>query len=298
MDNSLKSSVHLTMKTIWLLVAVAILIPPVSRAEYGPLLVRTIPSIAERACKEAAFTQSESIVQALHSGELSEIESVIEGPLKEFQATPRGASGYPARAFCIHQLVPYALPHAAGPISAHAGKITSDVTRFRALGIIYDYYDPDDLWKLRKGPVDLNDLAENYLSSPWGREAFLMMTLLGWSQGACREGPDQFREVIKRGEEFLPRFPNSEVSPEIRLELGEAYTTWWALSLDDSNDGVDRSKYQAGAEQARTKATALFRQALNEKPAQQSEIRKRLAALQQHNAQGLPFRYYCADYED
>ena len=35
------------------------------------------------------------------------------------------------------------------------------------------------------------------LATEWGRHAFLMMTLMGWSEGACQEGPDQFREVIK-----------------------------------------------------------------------------------------------------
>jgi hypothetical protein len=62
-----------------------------------------------------------------------------------------------------------------------------------------------------------------------------MMTGLGWSQGACQEGPDQFREVIKRGEKFLKDYPQSEVSDNIRLELAHAYATWWNLSGDEPN---------------------------------------------------------------
>jgi len=34
-----------------------------------------------------------------------------------------------------------------------------------------------------------------------------MMTELGWSKGACQEGPDQFRLVIEHGEAFLAKYP-------------------------------------------------------------------------------------------
>ena len=84
-----------------------------------------------------------------------------------------------------------------------------------------------------------------------------MMTKIGWSQGSCVEGPDQFREVIKRGETFLKRYPRARFLIAIRLELANAYATWWNLSREEPISGrptFQPGTIQAGAEAAKEKA--------------------------------------------
>jgi hypothetical protein len=99
----------------------------------------------------------------------------------------------------------------------------------------------------KEDPVDLKELATKHLNSRWGRQAFLMMTQLGWSQSNCREGPDQFREVIRHGQAFLADYPRSEVSDAIRLEMANAYATWWNLSQAEPNPPYsDPKNYQTG----------------------------------------------------
>lgn len=124
---------------------------------------------------------------------------------------------------------------------------TPAVMEFEKLGIEYYYYSPDGAWRPSKNSVDLNQLATEYLYSRWGRQAFLMMTELGWSNGACQEGPDQFRLVIKHGEAFLAKYPASEVSSQIRLEVANAYATWWNVANSERNVYTDPTQYKAGA---------------------------------------------------
>jgi hypothetical protein len=100
--------------------------------------------------------------------------------------------------FCIHELMPSHLPPSLDPTKTLLP--TTEVRHFQELGITYFYYDPDAEWVLRDDPVDLDPLAIQHLDSPWGRQAFLMMKGLGWSQGACQEGPDQFRGYQTRRE--------------------------------------------------------------------------------------------------
>jgi hypothetical protein len=185
------------------------------------------------------------------------------------------------------------------------------VGRFQELGLEYFYYEPDGRWVLRKNPVDLDELATRYLESQWGRQAFLMMTQLGWSQGACAEGPDQFREVIKHGTEFLFAYPASEVSDEVRLEMAGAYATWWNLSRDEnasawsnlSPDGTasgpsPTGRYKEGAKEAKEAAITLYRTYLS---AHQDDTRKlqiQLRELQENPKGSNTFEYFCADYED
>jgi hypothetical protein len=147
------------------------------------------------------------------------------------------------QAFTLHarfastDLVPEILP--TGP---DRNIPTASVIGFQKLGIDYFYYRPDGEWRPSGNPVDLVQLAQQHLDSPWGRQAFLMMTQLGWSKGECREGPDQFREVIQRSEKFLLIYPDSEVSDQIRLELANAYATWWNLSRPKS--AMNPEKYR------------------------------------------------------
>lgn len=265
---------------------------------YGPSLIRTDASIALRACQEAAFTQSQEITQAMTSGGPEAVLRVLGATLREWRTTRQTSELYAARAFCIHELVPSHLPSEGKISSPPVRRPTPTVVLFQDLGIRYFYYDPDAQWTLSEDPVDLNELATKHVDSPWGRQAFLMMTQLGWSQGGCKEGPDQFREVIKHSEEFLRDYPRSEVSDSVRLELAHAYATWWNLSRTDPDSSFSPEPYKAGADAAKEKATALYQQYLSRQKAPREEIQSRMEALQ-HNPKGSNrYDYFCAEYED
>jgi hypothetical protein len=164
------------------------------------------------------------------------------------------------------------------------------------LGIPYFYYEPDGGWDIGKNPVDLRQPATTHLDSSWGRQAFLMMMRLGWSDGGCEEGPDQFREVIQHGEEFLRNHGHSEVSDSIRLELGNAYATWWNLSLDTLNiPGTKPEKYKAGANEAELRAVALYREYLQGQKTDVPDIQTRLRTLQENPAGSKQYDYFCDD---
>jgi len=172
---------------------------------------------------------------------------------------------------------------------------TVEVRRFQDLGVTYFYYDPDSEWVLREDPVDLNQLATEHQDSPWGRHAFLMMTRLGWSQGACQEGPDQFREVIKRSEKFLSDYPQSEVSDSVRLELGHAYATWWNLSRDEPNPPYSSPEtFRVGADAAKRRAIELYQEYLNGQKTPVRNVQSRLKALQENPKGSHKYDYFCA----
>ena len=244
---------------------------------YGPSLARADRSVALHACQEAKFVQSQEILRSMQSGNPAEVLLVLGGALQEWRDTPTTSELYPARAFCIHELVPDHLPREGPMASPRALQPTVAVARFQDLGIHYFYYDPDAQWTLSEDPADLSQLAREHLESPWGRQAFLMMTRLGWSQGGCQEGPDQFREVIKHSEAFLRDYPQSEVSDSVRLELAYAYTTWWNLSR-----AANRGSYKEGADVAKQKAIGLYQQYLSRQKTPAADVQKRLNTLQQN----------------
>jgi hypothetical protein len=273
-----------------------------SWAIYGPSLKRADVSVAARACQQAHFDEGQQIVKAMEGGRSEDIQPVLGDALRELKATSERsgqfAELYAARAFCVHELVPARLP-LGGPIGTPAGRRETDaVKRFRDLGIEYFYYDSDAVWTLRKDPVDLNLLAKDFLNTEWGREAFLMMTELGWSQGACQEGPDQFRQVIMRGEAFLSEYPNSEVSDRIRLEMANAYATWWNISRQKPGAPDHAERYVAGSVEAKRKAIELYEQYLKSPKADDADARERLRLLQQNPKGSEKYDYWCPEYDD
>jgi hypothetical protein len=265
---------------------------------YGPSLTRADAATALRACKESEFAQSQNVMQAMKSGNPDEVLRVLGSALREWRNTPVTSEIYVARAFCLHELVPNQLPREGEISSAHTSQPTATVARYLDLGIRYFYYEPDAEWILDKDPVDLKELATKRLDSRWGREAFLMMTQIGWSAGGCSEGPDQFREVIKRGESFLARYPRSEVSDSIGLELANAYATWWNLSRTETDPSFTPEPYKTGADAAKEKAIELYRKYLDRKQVPPVEVQGRLKALQQNPKGSQKYDYFCADYED
>jgi hypothetical protein len=267
-------------------------------AIYGPNLTRADASIALRACQEANFAQGREIEKAMRSSDPKDILGVLGKTMKEWRNTPASSALHSARAFCLHEIVPARLQPGGTHASPTRPEPTATVQQFGELGIEYFYYGPDDEFTLKNDPVNLEKLAMEHQDSPWGQQAFLMMTRLGWSWGGCAEGPDQFREVIKRGETFLSKYPASEVSDRIRLEVANAYATWWNVANMEPDAYTDPRKYKAGAAEAKRRAIELYQQFLSAQKNPKPEVAKRLKNLQESPKGSNEWNYFCADYED
>jgi hypothetical protein len=103
---------------------------------------------------------------------------------------------------------------------------------------------------------------KEFPDTPWGQRAFLMTQRLSCALGArfgCH-GPNCFREVIRQGEEFLRKYPQTEFRKEQLFHLARAYETWWSLSKAKPGDPTAEGAQvdQAGAENARRQALALY----------------------------------------
>ncbi len=266
-------------------------------AIYGPSLARADVSVAVQACEEGRFSYSAEIVKAMKSGTSAMILPALASVLKQWRTTPATSAFYLARAFCLHELVPENLPAFEGRDRQESP--TVEVKEYRELGIDYFFYEPDGRWVLSEDPVDLVELAEKHLNSRWGRQAFLMMTQMGWSQGRCAEGQDQFREVIRQGQSFLAAYPTSEISDAIRLEMANAYATWWNLSQTEPNPPYsDPKDYQAGAVEAKKAALRLYQEYLNTQADPTHEVRDRLKNIFENPKGSDTYDYFCADYAD
>jgi hypothetical protein len=287
------------MKKLCFSVAILLASSQLGWAIYGPSLTRTDIATAAQACIEGDMPHASEVAGVLQTNDPAKIVLILADALEAFRATHITEDRYAARAFCVHELVPTQLPAKAENTASGASEPTVLVKRFKDLGIEYFYYDPDAVWTLEKNPGDLNALATAYLESRWGREAFLMLTLLGWSQGACREGPDQFREVINHTEKFLVEYPDSEVSDRIRLELANAYATWWAASREERNPPYSYPEiYRVGAEEARQRAIKLYGQYLKIQKSAVPEVEKRAKELRENSNATDLLIYLCEDYED
>ncbi len=123
-------------------------------------------------------------------------------------------------------------------------------------------YQHDLLWRVWK----------EYGATDWGERAFVLLLNHGWdTSGECRQGSDQFREVIRRGKDFLVQRPKGPHRLEVLLSLAQAYETWWSLSqaapcksghATDCDPYVTPELYQTGAAAARQKAIRYYEQLL------------------------------------
>jgi len=286
------------MKTNGLRLLILLAFSSRAMAIYGPNLARVDASIASRACQEANFSQAREIEKAIRSGHPNDIIAILGKTMEEWRHTPESSALYPARAFCLHEIVPPRLEPRGAQYSRSRIEPTATVKQFSELGIEYFYYGPDDEFTLKNDPVNLEELAMEHQDSPWGQHAFLMMTQLGWSWGACAEGPDQFREVIKRSEAFLSKYPASEVSDRIRVEVANAYATWWNVANMEPDAYADPKKYMAGSVKAKQRAIELYHEFLSAQKAPAPEIEKRLKKLEEDPKGSNEWDYFCEDYED
>jgi hypothetical protein len=170
-----------------------------------------------------------------------------------------------------------ALLYAADVVASHLGcerydargkekedcaRLRGDLARYN-LTLAYDelgagaYYPRDLLWHI----------WENYPETDWGERVFLLLLDSGWDTSfTCAKGADQTKEVIRQGESFLQKRPNSPYRGIVTLLVAEAYASRWSLSNESAGSGmseyVDPKQFQEGAEAARIKAIALFEEVL------------------------------------
>jgi len=108
--------------------------------------------------------------------------------------------------------------------------------------------------------------------SKWGKRAFLERSGENWSSdrlGGVDALPgygtlQELKEIIRRDEEFLKKFPESEISGDVIHHLAYSYDALWSMSLAEIRD--DRQKenpeWLNDSEKARLIAIELFRKYL------------------------------------
>ena len=88
-----------------------------------------------------------------------------------------------------------------------------------------------------------------------GELAFVELTRHGWDTPTgegCPANPDLFREVIRRGEEFLATHPQTDFRKEVTYLLAVANESWWSIAHAPPDDQiVAGSPYPRRAENAR-----------------------------------------------
>jgi hypothetical protein len=76
------------------------------------------------------------------------------------------------------------------------------------------------------------DLSVGWFDSHWGRLEFLKRLKAGWVRGAsCAAGDEQIPSVIDQADEYLKKYPKSDISEAVRLERAAAYESWWSAQL-------------------------------------------------------------------
>lgn len=116
--------------------------------------------------------------------------------------------------------------------------------------------------------------------------------------GRCVLLSDCFR-VIEHGKTSLLAYPNVEESDRVRLDVADAYATWWNLSqTGGKTDETGREKYPQGALEAKRSAIALYAMYLRSQKAPDAKVAEQVRLLK-GNAQGSgTYAYFCPDYED
>ena len=110
----------------------------------------------------------------------------------------------------------------------------------------------------------LRQLWRTYPNTQAGVVTFTHLQRAGWDMsGVCAEGSDQFREVIRRGEEFLNERASEPPDVGVILTLALAYETWWSLSRASEEDVyVIAADYARGADDARRAAIRYYERVL------------------------------------
>jgi len=146
---------------------------------------------------------------------------------------------------------------------------------------------PDVMWCYRSAGLD--SLASRAGQDRWTDEAFLLRMSQGWEApcSLCGEdtrfGPDEWKEVIRRGEDFLNVHPDSPIASKVTLRLAEAHETAWSLSKTGNvrEEYIDPAPYRLDAPAHRSEAMRLYERFLSAQPndPQAPAIRRRLGRM-------------------
>jgi hypothetical protein len=166
-----------------------------------------------------------------------------------------------------------------------------------AQGLTFKYAELDNGWTYQNDLLWL--LWRKYPSSEAGEDAFVLLLRRGWdTTSCCGQGSDNFRAVIKEGEEFLARRPQSPHRPDVAFLLAEGYETWWSLSLvpEENQEEGDPppGPYREGAAAAREKAIAYCREVLATAPeGPEAKCSRQPLEMLQSNQDTHQRRFYC-----
>lgn len=162
-----------------------------------------------------------------------------------------------------------------------SGETERRLKELARLGLAYQWSHLGGSWVYDHGL--LQRAWRRHGSTGWGEWAFRVLTEQGWdTTAACGMGPDLFRNVIGRSEEFLAMRPGSPHRLAILFALAQAYETWWSLSQASSEDPyVVPARYRNGAETARAKAIARYEEVMGAAPqsVEAAYARRRLPRL-------------------
>ena len=133
----------------------------------------------------------------------------------------------------------------------------------------------------------LNWLRQSYELEPNGRPgelAFLLLMKRGFNTSpGCKNGNELFREVIRRGTEYLQQHRSTDVEARVHFMMGDAYRDIVALAAAQHGDTyADSATYKPENAKARIKAVAEYRAGLliDEKSDTSRIAKERLRSLQ------------------
>jgi hypothetical protein len=143
-------------------------------------------------------------------------------------------------------------------------------------------------WLQRSYDVDPNGRA--------GELAFIALMRRGFDTSVnCAKGSDQFREVIRRGGEFIRGNRSADIEARVHFMVGDAYRDIVALAAGLEGDNyADPNNYKAEAAEAPARAMAEFRAglALDDKSEDSKIAKQHLASLEAGETPHST-RFYC-----
>ncbi len=130
------------------------------------------------------------------------------------------------------------------------------------------------------------DISTEWLENRWGRQAFLEK--LHDKSGMCGAEDAKISAVIDQADDYLKRYPKSEISEAVRLERAAAYESWWSAQLFKKHDLPSND---SRLPKARERAIQLYEEYLKDHPGS-NDIKQRLYYLH-HNIDTEHRSYYC-----
>ena len=145
----------------------------------------------------------------------------------------------------------------------------------------------------------LNWLRQAYELDPNGRAgelAFLLLMKRGFNTSpGCENGAELFRQVLRRGTEYLRQHRSTDVEARVHFMMGDAYRDIVALAAGQHGDTyANPAIYKPEEANARTKAVAEYRAGLvlDDKSEVSIIAKERLRGLQAGEAPH-DTRFYC-----